>query len=113
MEPPMPNCSMRHQNPVGDFDDTGHFLQGALCTIAAQMRFPLYPTARVPRRRYTLYLVLGYGGDLLIAFLKNYRYGLPRFCAAALVAGSLSRTLRQGMAALNAQFMSAFTAAPL
>jgi hypothetical protein len=31
----MPNCSMRHQNPVGDFDDTGHFLQGALCTIAA------------------------------------------------------------------------------
>ena len=35
MEPPMPNCSMRHQNPVGDFDDTGHFLQGALCTIAA------------------------------------------------------------------------------
>jgi hypothetical protein len=26
---------MRHQNPVGDFDDTGHFLQGALCTIAA------------------------------------------------------------------------------
>jgi hypothetical protein len=82
-------------------------------TPAAQMRFPLYPTARVPRRRYTLYLVLGYGGDLLIAFLKNYRYGLPRFCAAALVAGSLSRTLRQGMAALNAQFMSAFTAAPL
>ena len=36
MEPPMPNCSMRHQNPVGDFDDTGHFLQGALCTIAAR-----------------------------------------------------------------------------
>jgi hypothetical protein len=35
MEPPMPNYSMRHQNPVGDFDDTGHFLQGALCTIAA------------------------------------------------------------------------------
>ena len=22
MEPPMPNCSMRHRNPVGDFDDT-------------------------------------------------------------------------------------------
>ena len=56
---------------------------------------------------------LATGGDLLIAFLKNYRYGLPRFCAAALVAGSLSRTLRQGLAALNAQFMSAFTAAPL
>jgi hypothetical protein len=35
MELPVPNCSMRHQNPVGDFDDTGHFLQGALCTIAA------------------------------------------------------------------------------
>ena len=26
MEPPMPNCSMRHQNPVGDFDDTGQIL---------------------------------------------------------------------------------------
>jgi hypothetical protein len=22
MEPPMPNCSMRHQNPDLDFDDT-------------------------------------------------------------------------------------------
>ena len=30
MELPVPNCSMQHQNPVGDFDDTGHFLQGAL-----------------------------------------------------------------------------------
>ena len=30
MEPPMPNCSMGHQNPDLDFDDTGHFLQGAL-----------------------------------------------------------------------------------
>ena len=38
---------------------------------------------------------------------------MQRFCAAALVAGSLSRTLRQGLAALNAQFMSAFTAATL
>jgi hypothetical protein len=37
-EPPMPNCSMRHQNPVGDFDDTGHFLQGALCTIERSTR---------------------------------------------------------------------------
>ena len=36
MEPPMSNGSMRHQNPVGDFDDTGHFLLGALCTIAAR-----------------------------------------------------------------------------
>ena len=35
MEPPMPNCSMGHQNPDLDFDDTGHFLQGALYTIAA------------------------------------------------------------------------------
>ena len=37
MEPPMPNCSMHHQNPVhiGDFDDTGQILQGASCTIAA------------------------------------------------------------------------------
>ena len=37
-------------------------------TPAAQMRFPLYPAARVPRRRCTLYPVPGYGGDLLIAF---------------------------------------------
>jgi hypothetical protein len=35
MEPPMSNSSMRHQNPVGDFDNTGQILQGALCTIAA------------------------------------------------------------------------------
>jgi hypothetical protein len=32
---------MGHQNPDLDFDDTGHFLQGALCTIAA-----------VPARKY-------------------------------------------------------------
>ena len=37
MEPPMPNCSMGHQNPDLDFDDTGHFLQGASCTIAADV----------------------------------------------------------------------------
>ena len=36
MEPPMSNSSMRPQNPDLDFDDTGHFLQGALCTIAAR-----------------------------------------------------------------------------
>ena len=35
MEPPMSNRSIWHQNPDVDFDDTGHFLQGALCTIAA------------------------------------------------------------------------------
>jgi hypothetical protein len=37
MEPPMSNSSMRHQNPVGDFDDTGQILQGASCTIAARV----------------------------------------------------------------------------
>jgi hypothetical protein len=35
MEPPMPNCSMGHQNPDLDFDDTRMILQGASCTIAA------------------------------------------------------------------------------
>ena len=35
MEPPMSNSPMRHQNPVGDFDDTGQILYGASCTIAA------------------------------------------------------------------------------
>ena len=35
MELPVPNCSMQHQNPVGDFDDTRMILQGASCTIAA------------------------------------------------------------------------------
>ena len=37
MEPPMSNSSMRHQNPDLDFDDTGHFLQGAIYTIAARI----------------------------------------------------------------------------
>ena len=37
MEPPMPNCSMRHQNPDLDFDDTRMILQGASYTIAANM----------------------------------------------------------------------------
>jgi hypothetical protein len=60
-----------------------------------------------------MYPVPGYGGHLLIAFKKNYWYELPRFCAAALVAGNLSRTLRQGLAALNAQFMLAFATTPL
>jgi hypothetical protein len=35
MEPLMSNNSMRHQNPGGDFDDTGQILWGASCTIAA------------------------------------------------------------------------------
>jgi hypothetical protein len=34
----MSNSSMRHQNPDLYLDDTGHFLQGALCTIAAPAR---------------------------------------------------------------------------
>ena len=42
MEPPMPNCSIGHQNPDLDFDDTGHFLQGASCTIAAVALHTLY-----------------------------------------------------------------------
>jgi hypothetical protein len=36
MEPPMPNSSMRHREPKSEIDDTGHFLQGASCTIAAR-----------------------------------------------------------------------------
>ena len=44
MEPPMPNCSMGHQNPDLDFDDTGHFLQGASCTIAATLACRKYDT---------------------------------------------------------------------
>ena len=36
MEPPMPNCSMHHREPKSEIDDTGHFLLGALCTIAAR-----------------------------------------------------------------------------
>jgi hypothetical protein len=35
MEPPMSTGSMGYQNPDLDFDDTGHFLQGALYIIAA------------------------------------------------------------------------------
>jgi hypothetical protein len=30
MECPVPNGSMQHQNPGLDFDNMGHFLQGAL-----------------------------------------------------------------------------------
>jgi hypothetical protein len=33
MEPPMSNGSMHHREPKCEIDDTGHFLQGALCTI--------------------------------------------------------------------------------
>jgi hypothetical protein len=36
MEPPMSNGSMGHREPKSEIDDTGHFLQGALCTIATQ-----------------------------------------------------------------------------
>ena len=32
---PMPNCSMHHREPKSEIDDTGQFLQGASCTIAA------------------------------------------------------------------------------
>ena len=35
MELPMSNGSMRHREPESEIDDMGHFLQGALCTIAA------------------------------------------------------------------------------
>jgi hypothetical protein len=35
MEPPMSNGSMQHREPKGEIDDTGHFVHGALCTIAA------------------------------------------------------------------------------
>jgi hypothetical protein len=35
MEPPMSNSSMHHREPKSEIDDPGHFLQGALCTIAA------------------------------------------------------------------------------
>jgi len=36
MEPPMPNCSMRHREPKSEIDDTGQILQGASYTIAAR-----------------------------------------------------------------------------
>jgi hypothetical protein len=35
MEPPMSNSSMHHRELKSEIDDTGHFLQGASCTIAA------------------------------------------------------------------------------
>ena len=35
MEPPMSNSSMQHREPKSEIDDTGHFLQGASCIIAA------------------------------------------------------------------------------
>jgi hypothetical protein len=37
MEPPMPNCSMRHRETKSEIDDPGHSLHGASCTIAAGM----------------------------------------------------------------------------
>ena len=65
MEPPMPNCSMRHQNPVGDFDDTGQILQGALCTIAGEFRAvrlcrgPWVTVTYGPHHPYSSYSSLG------------------------------------------------------
>jgi hypothetical protein len=37
LEPPMPNCSMRHREPTSEIDDTGQILQGASCPIAADL----------------------------------------------------------------------------
>ena len=37
MEPPMSNSSMHHREPKSEIDDTGQILQGASCTIAAQL----------------------------------------------------------------------------
>jgi hypothetical protein len=80
-------------------------------TPASQMRFPLYPAARVPRRRCTRYPVPAYlatGGISSSHFLKITGTG----CHASVrlrwpqAGSSLSRTSRQGLAALNAQFIS-------
>ena len=53
MEPPISNSSMRHQNPDLDFDDTGHFLQGASCTIAVHGRDPLFFKKKSIRTTWT------------------------------------------------------------
>ena len=37
MELPVPNCSMQHREPKSEIDDTRMILQGASCTIAAQL----------------------------------------------------------------------------
>jgi hypothetical protein len=44
---------MRHQNPVaiGDFDDTGQILQGALCIIAARLNFQNQAQVKVEIKR--------------------------------------------------------------
>jgi hypothetical protein len=45
METPMSNGSMRHREPKSETDNsnnTGHFLQGALCTIAARPSTGIY-----------------------------------------------------------------------
>jgi hypothetical protein len=37
MEPPMSNSPMHHREPKSGIEDTGQFLQGALCKIAAKI----------------------------------------------------------------------------
>ena len=37
MELPVPNSSMQHREPKSEIDDTGHFLQGALCRAHAHI----------------------------------------------------------------------------
>ena len=37
MELPVPNSSMQHREPKSEIDDTGQILQGASCTIAADL----------------------------------------------------------------------------
>jgi hypothetical protein len=39
MKLPVPNGSMQHREPKSEIDDTGHFLQGASCTIAAALHW--------------------------------------------------------------------------
>ena len=58
MEPPMPSCSMRHREPKSEIDDTGQFLQGASCTIAARLPRPLPDLAAVDSKIYPTVLSL-------------------------------------------------------
>jgi hypothetical protein len=76
MEPPMSNGSMRHREPKSEIDDTGHFLQGASCTIAAkgprQDTPRLRQVAQINMRRRVMTIVPG------VPFLNirrsRYRY---------------------------------------
>ena len=54
MEPPMPKCSMRHREPKSEIDDTGHFLQGASCIIAACCVLPTPGVCCLGRRNLIL-----------------------------------------------------------